>query len=626
MQETSLLFSAFIFLTAAVIVVPLAKKGGLGAVLGYLLAGVAIGPYALRLITNPEDILHFAEFGIIMMLFLIGLELQPSILWRLRKSIIGLGGLQVILTTFVFTVASIFFGLHWTTSLIIGMALALSSTAVSLQILHEKNMIKTFTGQSAFSVLLFQDIAVIPILLLVPLLALAGDQSAGGALVEVLQNVIGKSGEITEPETWGKWLVSAKGLAIVVIVATLGHYGGRHLFRFIASTGIREIFTATALLIVIGMTLLMEQIGLSAALGAFIAGVVLATSEYRHEIEVEIEPFKALLLGLFFISVGMSINFDVILAEPFIVIGILLGLIVVKIGILCALGHFFDMQKRQYSMFAAVLAQGGEFAFVVFKLALTENLLTDEDSSILTVVVALSMGLTPLLVLAREKLIKPFFAAYTPLPNMPKPEARENAVILVGYGRFGQTVGRILHAQNIKATILDHDPNQIETARKFGWKVFFGDVLNTDLLQAAGIKDAQLIILAIDDREKVVRATSIIKKRFPHVKIMARAYDRRHSYDLDKAGVNFYVRETFWSAAMMGEEILKSLGVRAFAARNKILSFAKYDEEILKEAFSQFENESHLIALAGKSRSELEQIFARDEAQQKIRGDDSWGG
>ena len=612
------LYYALIFLMSAVLVVPLAKRSGLGAILGYLLAGIAICPFGLKLITNPDDILHFAEFGVVMMLFLIGLELQPKTLWRLRKPILGLGSSQVILTTLFITLTAYALGQSWAVSLAIGLALALSSTAIAIQLMQERNLLPTHTGQSAFSVLLFQDIAVIPILASIPLLAVVGEVQSLSHIYEVVETQAGGS-------LW------EKGLSVIGMVALLifiGHFAIRHILHYIAKTDVREIFTAFALLLVIGVTFLMKTIGLSPALGAFIAGVILADSEYRHEIETQIEPFKALLLGLFFISVGMSINFDVFLSQPLTVFSLVGILVAIKFLALMIAAHFFKLDLSQNILFSTILAQGGEFAFVIFAFALQVNLFNDEVASLLNLTVAISMGLTPVLILIHDKLLVRFFSqTYSDLDARPELPAAitPRPVIIAGYGRFGQIIGRLLQANGIKATILDHDPRQIDFLRQFNKKVYYGDIKDMEILHSAGADQAKMIVLAIDDREASIEVTSCIKERFPHLKILARAYDRRHAYDLSKAGADYFIRETFGSALMMGEEVLKHLGIGAYQAKNLVRKFSRHDIETLKSSFEHFEDEKALVSFALQSRDELIKIFEEDRKDiERPHDDDGW--
>lgn len=615
MEDHGFLYYALILLSAAVLVVPLAKRSGLGAVLGYLVAGVIIGPYALKLINKPEAILHFSEFGVVMMLFLIGLELKPKTLWRLRKPIIGLGGSQVILTAAAFTACLMLMGLTWPVAVAIGAGLSLSSTAITLQLLNERNLLQTYAGQSSFAVLLFQDIAIIPILAMIPLLAASNSVGNMSDVITVVERQAGGS----------IWLKGIEVVGLVAAIGVIGHYGMRHLLRFIASTGIREIFTATALLLVISVTYLMQQVGLSPALGAFLAGVVLADSEYRHELENNIEPFKALLLGLFFISVGMSINFEVFLANWMPILGYVGGLIALKAIVLIGLMKLGKMDRSQGFLFAFVLAQGGEFAFVIFQFADQVNLLSPDLTSTLNVTVALSMLFSPLLMILHNRVIAPRFESFTEI-NPPKPTVIEqvNPVLIIGYGRFGTIVGRLLHANGIRATIIDHDTKQIDLMRRYGWKVYYGDATEIDLLEKAGIQHAKLVIMAIDDPDQAIQAVKGIKRAFPHVKILARAKDRRHAYELRKAGVDYYEREVFHSALSMSEEALKRLGYRAYAAKTLTRKFAIHDEKTLHQSFHFFEDEKRLTSFALQSRDDLEKVFEADRLDADLHRNEGW--
>ena len=428
MHSDSFLFQAFIYLIAAVVSVPLAKRAGLGSVLGYLIAGVIIGPYILGIVGSEEGVMHFAEFGVVMMLFLIGLELRPALLWRMRGPILGLGGMQVLFTTMAFAGLGLIFGLVWQNALVVGMTLALSSTAIVLQTLSEKGWMKTGAGESCFSVLLFQDIAVIPMLAVLPLLSVGiGFEQAGQAVLEGDQP---------------GWVDTLKVVAAVAGIIFVGRYLIRHIFRIIADTKLREIFTATALLIVIGIAVLMEAVGLSPALGTFLAGVVLAESEYRHELESNIEPFKGLLLGLFFISVGASIDFSILFANPVIIIALVIALIGIKFSVLFILSKVFKMPLSSGVLFAFALAQGGEFAFVLFSFATKNNVISADIANPLIVVVALTMVITPLLIIFYER----FFETHTPTDDQQSMhdeiEDRDNPVLIAGYGRFGQIAGR----------------------------------------------------------------------------------------------------------------------------------------------------------------------------------------
>lgn len=619
MEHDGLLYYTLIFLSAAVLVVPLAKRSGLGAVLGYLLAGMIIGPFGLRLINNTDDILHFSEFGVVMMLFLIGLELKPKTLWRLRKPIIGLGMSQVILTSAAITGCLIAMGIAIPLACVIGAGLSLSSTAISLQMMNERTLLPTYAGQSTFSVLLFQDLAIVPILAMTPLFAALGT----GLSVENVSDVI----DVVKQQAGGNiWIKGIEVIGLVTAIILFGHYAIRHLLRYIASTGVREIFTATALLLVIAVTFLMQEVGLSPALGAFIAGVVLADSEYRHEIESNIEPFKALLLGLFFISVGMSINFDVFLQSWLPIIAYVSALILIKALVLFSIVRIGKMDKTQGILFTLLLAQGGEFAFVIFQFANQVKLLSADMASILNVTVALSMVISPLLMIVYDRIIAPRIQSFVPISATPKHSIVEqyNPVIIVGYGRFGTIIGRLLHANGIGVTILDHDTKQIDTAARFGWKVYYGDARDMNLLEKAGIEHAKMLIMVIDDAQESLDAVRNIKRLYPHVKILARAKDRRHAYALRKTGVDYYEREIFHSALSMGQEALKRLGYRAFVARNLTRKFAVHDENTLHESFNFFEDDKALLNFALSSRDDLQKIFEADRQHADLYRNEGW--
>lgn len=611
------LFYALIFLLAAVIVVPIAKRFGLGAILGYLLAGIAIGPYVLGFIKKPDDILHFSEFGVILMLFLIGIELQPATLWRLRKSILGLGSSQVALSIGLIAAAAVMFGVPWPIAVGVGMAVSLSSTAITVQLMAERNLLPTYTGQSAFSILLFQDIAVIPILAAMPLLA------NFLATPETLTQVFEAAEHSIESESL--WEETLKVIGLVSLLIAVGHYGLRHVLRFIAQTRVPEIFTATALLLVIGVTFLMQSIGLSPALGAFIAGVILAESEYRHEIEAQIKPFKSLLLGLFFISVGMSVNFDVLWHNMDAVgIGLVL-LLVLKFAAVAVLGRIFGMEAYQYMLLATLLAQGGEFAFVISQYGHQVNLFSADAANIINVTVALSMLLTPLMMIAYDKIVQSrgnSFSPIMPMPNRSNDAFEQNPVIIIGYGRFGQIIGRLLTVNGIPTTILDHDPENIEFLRKFGWKVFYGDASDMDILESAGAGKARLLVLAIDDPENTLKTAKRIRDTFPDLKIYARARDRRHAYELSRIGVEYFERETFESAIHMGQEVLKGLGYKHDSAWTLSQKFAQHDRRTLRESFEHFEDEDALLTFAKSARLDLESLFAADRSDPTLHKED----
>jgi glutathione-regulated potassium-efflux system ancillary protein KefC/glutathione-regulated potassium-efflux system protein KefB len=595
-----MLENAVIYLAAAIIAVPIAKRLGLGSVLGYLLAGILIGPFALGLVGDQKDVMHFAEFGVVMMLFLVGLELQPSRLWKLRHSILGLGGLQVLFTTvLLFLFCYQVLALLWQTSLAIGLMLALSSTAIVLQTLAEKGWTKQEAGQNAFSVLLFQDIAVIPILALIPLLAfteMAAVEGAHGSLIEHFPVYI-------------QVLIS---IAVIIAIILAGKYVSAPLFRYIAETRLRELFTVFALFLVISIAVIMQKIGVSPALGTFLAGVVLAESEFRHELEVDIEPFKGLLLGLFFITVGASIDFPLLQEEFSIVMGIVFALILIKAFVLYGLAVLFKMTSKNQLLFTFALAQGGEFAFVLLSLTTDLQILTQEQGKFTTLVVAISMLLAPLLIILYEKLSAKDTTEKRPFDEI---EPTQH-VIIAGYGRFGQIIGRLLTAQGYELSVLDHSPSQIDLLRRFGNKVFYGDAARIDLLEAAGAQDAQLLVIAIDDADKTLEMATAVKKHFPHLKIAARAIDRRHAYELINIGVTTFKRETFDSALNLGIDVLTLLGHSSKVSQRAGDLFAQHDEESL-HALAELWGDDYSYGIAVKQRTEeLKQVLYNDKQEQ----------
>ncbi len=593
----SALFNIFIFLTAACVVAPLASRFKLGSVLGYLAAGIVIGPFGLGLIGDAEKIMHFAEFGVVMMLFLIGLELEPALLWRLRKSILGLGGLQVLLTSSAFTLIGLGLGFSWQMSLAAGMALSLSSTALVLQMLKETNLMNTAMGETSFSVLLFQDIAVIPILVIMPLLVLHGEPAAPI-----------HAGLIAARPGWVQAMIVA--LVIAAMIAA-GRYLSPYLFLAVARTHLREVFTALSLALVLGITLLMQMVGVSPALGTFIAGVVLANSEYRHTLQSDIEPFKGLLLGLFFISVGMGMDFGLFTESPLRLLSAVFSLMTIKVLILFALGRLFGLNALHNSGFAIALAQGGEFAFVLFQFAGGLAILPEAQAKFLTLVVATSIAVTPLLMLFYNRVIVPGFMSVLPEHRYDSVD-EENPIIVAGFGRFGQVIGRFLSAQGIKTTVLEKDPDQIELLRKFGFKGYFGDATRLDLLNSAGAAIAKHLIVAVDDPETSLEIVRLAKTEFPHLKVFARARNRRHAYELSKAGVFYYKREVFDSSLEMAQQIMVSLGKNESDIHFKAMKFKQHDEAALMKSFDFFDNEPELVNFSRTQRSELERILQSD--------------
>ncbi|MBW4553116.1 MAG: glutathione-regulated potassium-efflux system protein KefC [Aphanocapsa sp. GSE-SYN-MK-11-07L] len=621
MSNQGFFIQAFIYLLAAVLSVPIAKRLGLGSVLGYLLAGVIIGPFGLRFVGQEgEDVMHFAEFGVVMMLFLVGLELQPTLLWRLRMPILGLGGLQVGVTALVAAGIGLLAGLSWQMSLAVGLILAMSSTAIVLQTLNEKGLMKTDAGQASFSVLLFQDIAVIPILALLPLLAIR--KSSPVSLAS--NQLIFVAAETTKHASLPAWQQALLVLGTVGGIIIGGRFLTRPIFRFIAVTRQREVFTAMALLLVIGIAIAMQNIGLSPALGTFVAGVVLAENEYRHELESDIDPFKGLLLGLFFISVGASINFNLLIQQPLLILGLVLGLAVVKFAVLFGLGRLFRMELSQNLLFAFALAQGGEFAFVLFSFALQNNVLTPAVSESLVAAVALSMMLTPLIMIFNDRVVQPRFTLAEIEQEADEIDDNENPVIIAGFGRFGQVAGRLLIANGYKVTLLEQNPAQIDLLRRFGWKVFYGDASRLDLLRAAGANQARLMIVAIDDPEKTVEVVRLVSKHFPHLKILARATDRRHAYELIRRGADVIQRETFESALELGTEALKLLGSRSYKAHRAANLFRDHDEKVLREMALLEGDETAIIARARQMSQDLAQLLQSDNRELTQDVDRAW--
>jgi glutathione-regulated potassium-efflux system ancillary protein KefC len=591
----SFLFDTFIFLAAACVIVPIAGRFKLGSVLGYLLAGVLIGPFGLGFIGNPEQIMHFAEFGVVMMLFLIGMELEPPTLWRLRKAILGLGGLQVIVTTAAFTLIGISLGYEWKLSLAASMALSLSSTALVLQMLEEKGLLKTVAGESSFAVLLFQDIAVIAIMIIMPLLA-------SSRVVTVHENML---------SNLPGWLHTLVVALVIVTIIVGGRYLSRYLFYFIAKSNLREVFTATSLALIVGITLLMQAVGVSPALGAFLAGVVLANSEYRHTLESDLQPFKGLLLGLFFISIGMGMNFALLAAQPLNFAAALAILILVKLFLLYMLGQFFGLRDGQGTLFAFAIAQGGEFAFVLFQYAGSLDIFSAQQSAFLTLTVALSMVATPFLMMVNDRFVVPHFMSRLPVREYDQIN-ENNPVILAGYGRFGQIIGRFLNAQGIKITVLEKDPDEIELLRKFGHRGYFGDASRLDLLQNAGAAKARLLIVAVDDADKCLEIVKLARQNFPKLKVYARARNRRHAYELYKAGADYFRRETFDSSLTMAQEAMKLLGSSPTDIARKAMKFMQHDEKTLYKSFEFFESEPQMISFSRQASGELERIFRDD--------------
>ena len=575
---------ALIFLAAAVVCVPIAARLGLGSVLGYLIAGALIGPWGLRLVGDVEATQNLAELGVVLMLFVIGLELDPRRLGAMRRNVFWGGGIQLAICGVVLGAALFFLGRPWQAALIGGLALALSSTAIAIQAMTERNELNTPPGQAAFGILLFQDIAAIPIIALVPFL-----------------------GRVEKAGSETLWTRLGLAVAAVAGVIVIGRYLTRPLLQLIAKTGQRELFTAFALLLVIGIAELMQLAGLSMALGAFLAGLLLASSEFRHALEGDIEPFKGLLLGLFFISVGMSIDFGLLGSDPEKVALLLAGFLALKILSLWAVARTLDI-CRQTWLFAFTLSQGGEFAFVVFQSAREANVFTHQGEALLTIVVALSMATTPLLLSLHDRL-RARRAREEREADVPEPVG---PVIIAGFGRFGQIVGRLLLASGVRAVVLDHDPDQIEGLRKFGFKVFYGDATRLDLLEAAGARRARLLVNAIDDVEDSIMLVERVRASFPDLPIVSRARNVSHYFELKVRGVQVVERETFESALKAGRAALEALGEDRYRAKELADAFRRHNIASVDATLPFYQDEASRMNIAKAGREELEQQFARD--------------
>jgi glutathione-regulated potassium-efflux system ancillary protein KefC/glutathione-regulated potassium-efflux system protein KefB len=578
-----------IYLSAAVITVPVFRKLRLGAVLGYLTAGIIIGPQALGLVSDVENILHFSELGVVLLLFIIGLELQPSRLWVLRKSVFSLGGAQVVLTAALLGFVGYSLDLTPASALVTGLGLSLSSTAFVLQILAEKNQLTTRHGRTSFAILLFQDVAVIPMLALIPLLAVKGISSSQGS----------------------PGLAALKGLVLVAAVIVGGRFLLRPVFRAIAASRIQEVFTAAALLVVIGTALLMQLAGLSMSLGAFIAGVLLADSEYRHELEANIEPFKGLLLGLFFIAVGMSANLSLVASEPLAILAVVIIMMAIKSAAVFALGKLSGHSNESARNLAVALSQGGEFAFVLFGVAAANQIMDKTVADTLIVVVTLSMALTPAFFSLNETIEKRWLRSSKPA-NFDKIDAGENRVIIAGFGRVGQIVGRILRSRKIGFTALDMSQEQVDVVRRFGNKVYYGDASRLDLLRAAKADKAEIFVLAIDDVASSLKTAATVKKHFPNLTIYARARNRFHAHQLMDIGVEGMIRETLLSSLDLARQVLQSLGIEEKQARGTVETFRAHDEKSLLAQHAIHHDETKLIQTTKEAALELQALFEGD--------------
>jgi len=589
----------FLYLGAAVLAVPIARALGLGAIIGYLTAGIAIGPWGLALVSNVQDILHFAEFGVVLMLFLVGLELQPSRLWSLRRPIFGLGSAQVLGCAAALFALGWLAGLPWRISLVGALGLALSSTAIALQSLSERNLLRTSSGQAAFSILLFQDVAAIPILALLPLLGAAAGQGpelgAGELALEALK-IVGVIGAIV---LGGRLLL-------------------RPLLRWIAKSTTPEIFTAAALLLVVGIAYLMVLVGLSMALGAFLAGVLLADSEYRRELEADIEPFKGLLLGLFFIAVGMSIDFGVLMRAPWQMAALVLGFLAVKAVVIYGLARAAQIPYQERPVFTLLLAQGGEFAFVVFQAAAGARVLKAETASLLIGAVALSMLLSPLLLVLLDRLLLRRFATLQQPPAAAEiSEPQEAPVLIAGFGRYGQIVARVMLAQGVPATVLDHSVEILEVARTFGYRVFYGDATRLDLLRMAGAGQARVLVVAVDDPEQSLKIVALAHKHFPQLAVVARARDLTHWNALRDLGVTNVQRELFESSLLSARSVLELMGLPPAEAQDITQRFRTHNIALADRMYPHHKDRAKMVAVAREGRNQLAEQMAKERQERQ---------
>ncbi len=607
MEHSSWLTTSLVYLGAAVLAVPLARALGLGSIIGYLAAGIAIGPWGLRLVTDAQQILHFAEFGVVLMLFLVGLELEPRRLWALRRPIFGWGSFQLFgsagLMVGIGLLAAMlmnWLSLDWRIATVAAFGLGLSSTAIGLGALAERNLMSTTSGQSVLSVALLQDVAAIPILALIPLLVVgAGEGSASG----------------------DGWIGAAKAVGVIAAIVLGGRLLLRPALRWIAGSRTPEIFTAASLLLVVATAALMESVGLSMALGAFLAGVLLAESEYRRELETDLEPFKGLLLGLFFIAVGMTIDFSVVLDRPLLLLVLVIGFLGIKAFVLWLMTRLMAIPSGERPVFIILLAQGGEFGFVVFQTAEQARVIDAASSSLLVAVVAISMLLTPLLLVLADAQARRRRAS-SKQPTIPEiDEAQQAPVIIAGFGRYGQIVGRLMYANGIVPTVLDHNAEQIEAMRRFGWRVFYGDATRLDLMRMAGADEARVLVLAIDDVDQSLRVAQMAREHFPRLTVVARARNVRHFFALRELGVSLIERETLDSALMSGRSVLELLGWEAHQARNLALRFRKHTVAQLDAMAPHWKDEAKLIAASKEGRQQLESLFAQERAVAKQKAD-----
>jgi CPA2 family monovalent cation:H+ antiporter-2 len=612
-MDNGFFIQAIIYLTSAVVCVPIAKKLGLSSILGYLFAGIVIGPFILGFIgSEGEDIMHFAEFGVVMMLFLIGLELDPYKFWKMRKFILGMGSMQLIGTgVSIFILCQLFLDWNWQTTVVIALALSLSSTAIVLQTLKEKGLSQTSMGRASFSVLLFQDIAVIPILAIIPLM-MSGQAIPDDDL---------KSSLIIDLPGWIQTLIV---LAAIIAVYFGGKYIVVPLLHIVAKTRLQELFTASALLLVMAVSYLMQLVGLSPALGAFMAGVVLANSEFRHELEGDIAPFKGLLLGLFFIGVGASINFKLIIDDPAYILIFGAILTAIKFFVLFGIGKFYKKSNDQNLLFSFGLSQAGEFGFVILSFSMQLNILPNILANQMMAIIALSMVSTPFLLLINEKWIDPFFGVKEKVKKPHDIINENNEVIIAGFGHFGSTIGRLLKANGVNATILDHDSDRVDLLRKMGFKVYYGDATRLELLKAAGAENAKIFIAAIDNPEVNLSVVELLRKHFPHLNILTRARNRVDAYELIDHGVDKIYRETLYTAVHLGVDALTQLGHRKYSATRQGQRFIKYDEVAIRKLAIKRHDKMAYLATVKDELEMQEQLLKNDLHINFSASDHAW--
>jgi CPA2 family monovalent cation:H+ antiporter-2 len=611
-MNNGFLLQAIVYLGAAMICVPVAKKLGMGSVLGYLIAGILIGPFLMGFIGEEgKDIMHFAEFGVIMMLFLVGLELEPQKLWRIRKLILGTGFSQVAITILVFFGLSLALGMNWQASLAIGMSLAMSSTAIVLQSMKEKNLMQSSAGQSSFAILLFQDISVIPILAILPLLAI---QQLG-------DNVQNHNSLFSSLPAY---LQTLSILGVITTIVVAGKFGISPFLRIIARTRIRELFTASALLIVVGIAFLMGLVGLSPALGTFLAGVILANSSYKHELESDLEPFKGLLLGLFFMAVGASINFHLIFNNPLKIATLTFGIIAVKILVLYIIGRISKLSRAQNLIMSVSLSQIGEFAFVTLSFIGQLKILSTQDTELMMAVTAITMSVTPLLILLNEKLVLPRFEIAKINEKPADTIDEKNKVIIVGFSHFGSTIGRFLRANGTNATILDNDSDRVDLLRRMGFKVFYGDATRVDLLESAGAAEAKILVSAIDSPEVNLKIVENVRKHFPHLQLMIRSKNRYDAYELMNLDVKYVYREHLDTSVRMGVDILKMLNYRSYTLHRSAQNFIAYDEAAMRQLYKLRHDQSQYVSEARKQIEMQEELLNNDFVKSPSMNDHAW--